>query len=294
MSKKPKKKQTEWNKQGKEIADTSVPYYQKNLTRMDKYLANPQKAMDNYLNKYYDNNVEQSDFIRNYNRAMAGLTGQNYNATGGGYDSSNQRMYDDQQRYMNDLAAKLRDKGVLSSYDMATGDYKKMLAANPYYQQAWVNGQPYSDVDQYNHLVKQYNSFGNQAMGVMSGAGKVLSSIPNPWTQAIGAGLQTVGNTFGLDDTAGLNPNYYNSIAKGIAQTSQYGGDNWVTSLTGGRDISGNQSLRNSNVDTTSASQFVNPAQQTANYLNNNATKINTQGLDAGFLEAMRRRGINI
>lgn len=275
MSKKPKKKQTEWNKQGKEIADTSVPLYEANLKRMDKYLANPQKAMDNYLKKYYDNNVEQSDFLRNYNRAMVGLTGQNYNATGGGYDTSNQRMYDDQQRYMNDLAAKLRDKGVLSSYDMATGDYRNMLAANPYYQQAWVNGQPYSDVDQYNHLVKQYNSFGNQLMGVASGAGKVLSSIPNPWTQAIGAGLQTVGNAFGLDDTTGLNPNYYDTIAKGIAQTSQYGGDNWVTSLTGARNILGNQSLRDSNVGNTSTGQFTNFKDTTSNLFNDKLARLN-------------------
>ena len=275
MSKKPKKKQTEWNKQGKAIADTAVPLYEANLKRMDKYLANPQKAMDNYLNKYYDNNVEQSDFIRNYNKAMSELTGRNYNATGGGYDSSNQRMYDDQQRYMNDLAARLRDKGVLSSYDMATGDYRNMLVANPYYQQAWVNGQPYSDVDQYNHLVKQYNSFGNQLMGVASGAGKVLSSIPNPWTQAIGAGLQTIGNTFGLDDTAGLNPNYYDSIAKGIAQTSQYGGDNWVTSLTRGRNILGNQSLRDSNVGNTSAGQFTNFKDTTSNLFNDKLARLN-------------------
>lgn len=275
MSKKPKKKQTEWNKQGKAIADTTVPLYEANLKRMDKYLANPQKAMDDYISKYYDNNVEQSDFIRNYNKAMSELTGRNYNATGGGYDSSNQRMYDDQQRYMNDLAAKLRDKGVLSAYDMATRDYRNMLVANPYYQQAWVNGQPYSDVDQYNHLVKQYNSFGNQLMGVASGAGKVLSSIPNPWTQAIGAGLQTVGNTFGLDDTAGLNPNYYDSIAKGIAQTSQYGGDNWVTSLTRGRNILGNQSLRDSNVGNTSAGQFTNFKDTTSNLFNDKLARLN-------------------
>lgn len=275
MSKKPKRKQTEWNIQGKEMADTAAPLYEANLKRMDKYLANPQKAMDNYLSKYYDNNVEQSDFIRNYNKAMSELTGRNYNATGGGYDTSNQRMYDDQQRYMNDLAARLRNKGVLSSYDMATGDYRNMLVANPYYQQAWVNGQPYSDVDQYNHLVKQYNSFGNQLMGVASGAGKVLSSIPNPWTQAIGAGLQTVGNTFGLDDTAGLNPNYYDSIAKGIAQTSQYGGDNWVTALTRGRNISGNQSLRDSNVNNISTGQFTNFKDTTSNLFNDKLAGFN-------------------
>lgn len=275
MSKKPKKKQTEWNKQGKEIADTSVPYYQKNLTRIDNYLNNPTKSIDNYLNKYYDNSVEQSDFIRNYNKAMSELTGRNYNATGGGYDSSNQRMYDDQQRYMNDLAAKLRDKGITSSADMAYRDYTNMLLGNEAYRNAYALGKNYSDIDQYNHLVKQYNSFGNQLMGVASGAGKVLSSIPNPWTQAIGAGLQTVGNAFGLDDTVGLNPNYYDTIAKGIAQTSQFGGDNWVTALTRGRDISGNQSLRDSNVDNTSTGQFTNFKDTTSNLFNDKLARLN-------------------
>lgn len=211
MSKKPKKKQTEWNKQGKAIADTSVPYYQKNLKRMDNYLNDPTKSIDNYLNKYYDNSVEQSDFIRNYNRAMAGLTGQNYNATGGGYDTSNQRMYDDQQRYMNDLAARLRDKGITSSANMAYNDYNNMLAGNEAYRNAYALGKNYSDVDQYNYLRKQYNSFGNQLMGSMGTIGSAIGSIWSPAGAAIGGAVgNAIGGTFGLDDSA------FNSIASGM------------------------------------------------------------------------------
>ena len=210
MSKKPKKKQTEWNKQGKEIADTAVPYYQKNLTRMDNYLNDPTKSIDNYLNKYYDNSVEQSDFIRNYNKAMSELTGRNYNATGGGYDSSNQRMYDDQQRYMNDLAARLRDKGITSSADMAYRDYTNMLLGNDAYRNAYGLGKNYSDVDQYNYLRKQYNSFGNQLMGSMGTIGSAIGSIWGPMGSMIGgAAGNAIGGTFGLDDSA------FNTLAGG-------------------------------------------------------------------------------
>lgn len=294
MAKKPKQKQTEWNKQGKAIADTAVPYYQNNLTRMENYLQNPTAAIDNYIDKYYTNTSAQNAFMRNYERAMGGATAQNYLATGGGYDTSNQRNYDDYQRYQNDLASKLYDYGVQSGAKLAQQDYNNMLYGNQAYQNAYALGQPYSQVDQYNYQVKQHNRFGNQLMGLVGGTGQILSAIPTPMTQAIGAGMQAIGNTFGLEDTSGLNPNYYNSIAKGIAQTSQYGGNNWVNSLVGGNDISGNQSLRSDSVNNTTAGQFVNPAQQTANYLNSNTANINTRGLDAGFLEAMRRNGVNI
>lgn len=257
MGKKPKKKQTDWNIQGKQIADRAVPYYQRNLGRMENYLNNPQRTMENYLNKYYDNTVEQSDFIRNYNRAMSNLTGHNYAATGGGYDTSNQRLYDDQQRYMNDWAARLRDKGIQTSRAMALQDYNSMLAANQAYQNAYALGQPYSDVDQYNHVAGQYNSVGNQMLGLAGGAGKVFSAIPLPWTQAVGAGLQTAGQ-FALDEDAfaaaagtpsyrgggyGASEDAYTNIARGINATAAYGGDNWITRMYGTNNTPASQTL---------------------------------------------------
>lgn len=203
MSKKPKQKQTEWNVQGKQIADTSVPYYQENLTRINDYLANPQASMDDYLSKYYSNTAAQSDFLRNYNRAMGGTTAQNYAATGGGYDTSNQRQYDDMQRYQNDLASRLQDYGVQSAYGMANNDYANMLAANNAYYNAYGLGKAYSDVDQYNYLRKQYNSFGNQLMGSLGAVGTAVGSLFSPAGAAIGGALgNAIGGTFGLDDSA--------------------------------------------------------------------------------------------
>lgn len=271
MSKKPKKKQTEWNKQGKEIADTSVPYYQKNLTRMDKYLANPQKAMDNYLNKYYDNSVEQSDFIRNYNRAMFELTGQNYNATGGGYDSSNQRMYDDQQRYMNDLAARLRDKGITSSANMAYNDYANMLRGNDAYRNAYALGQPYSDTDQYNYQVKQANKWYNQLGGLLGTAGAAIGgAVGGPVGSTIGASLgNTLGDAFTVQMPYGNDSNLYANLGTN-AILGYYGQKANIPTQTQSSIRSGNTSSANTN-----QGQFTNFEDITSNLFDDKLAGLN-------------------
>lgn len=188
-----KKKQTDYNIGGKAISDTAIPLYQKNLTRMDEYLSDPTARQDMYLNKYYGaDNVDQSDFLRNYKRAMGQTTANNYSATAGGYSSSGQRAYDDNQRYWNDYASRLRNQGILNSYSMANQDYQNMVGANSSYQNAYSLGKAYSDIDQYNDAVNKANS--NWYSGVMSSVGKGLQAIPNPWTQAIGAGLSAAGS----------------------------------------------------------------------------------------------------
>ena len=188
-----KKKQTDYNIGGKAISDTAIPLYQKNLTRMDEYLSDPTARQDMYLNKYYGaDNVDQSDFLRNYKRAMGQTTANNYSATVGGYSSSGQRAYDDNQRYWNDYASRLRNQGVANSYSMANQDYQNMVGANSSYLNAYGLGKAYSDVDQYNDAVNKANS--NWYSGVMSSVGKGLQAIPNPWTQAIGAGLSAAGS----------------------------------------------------------------------------------------------------
>ena len=188
-----KKKQTDYNIGGKAISDTAIPLYQKNLTRMDDYLSDPTARQDMYFGKYFNaDNVDQSDFLRNYKRAMGQTTANNYSATSGGYSSSGQRAYDDNQRYWNDEAARLRNRGITSSYNMANQDYQNMVGANSSYLNAYGLGKAYSDVDQYNDAVNKANN--NWYSGVMSSVGKGLQAIPNPWTQAIGAGLSAAGS----------------------------------------------------------------------------------------------------
>ncbi len=204
MAKIAKKTQTDFTRGGRDISNTAIPLYQENLTRIGNYLDNPQARVDDYLNRYFTNTASQNDFLRNYQRSMSGMTANNYGATHGGYSSANQMNYDDQQRYMNDLASRLREQGVTSAYNMASGDYANMLSGNTAFQNAYALGQPYSDVEQYNYLAKQNNSFGNQLAGLGSTVGNVLQAIPLPQTQAIGGALSTIGSMGSIDTSNAL------------------------------------------------------------------------------------------
>jgi len=200
MSKQPKKKQTDYTIGGRDISNTAIPLYQKNLTRMDTYLEDPMAAQNKYLETYYTNTPAQYDFLRDYSNKMAQLTANNYAATTGGYASQNQRNYDQQQRNENDAAARLWDAGVTSAYKMSNQDFANMLNANNSYNQAYQLGKAYSDVDQYNDMVDQMNS--NWWAPVLSSAGSVVSAAFPGIGTAIGGAMQGVGNAFAMDDSA--------------------------------------------------------------------------------------------
>lgn len=196
--KRSKKKQTDYNIGGKAISDTAIPLYQKNLTRMDEYLSDPTARQDEYMNKYFGaDSAQNSDLLRDYKRAMATTTGNNYSATSGGYSSSGQRAYDDNQRYWNDAVSRLQGNNVSAAYQMANTDYQNMLGANSSYQNAYGLGKAYSDVDQYNDLVNQANS--RWYTGIMDALGDAGIASNNPWGMAIGAGLKTGGALLSTD-----------------------------------------------------------------------------------------------
>lgn len=269
MAKKPKKKQTEWNQQGKAIADAAVPYYQNNLNRMENYLQNPSAAIDNYIDKYYSNTSAQNDFLRNYNRAMGGATAQNYIATGGGYDSSNQRNYDDYQRYQNDLASRLRDYGVQSGAKLAYQDYANMLAGNQAYQNAYALGKEYSDVDQYNYQVKQANKWYNQLGGLLGTAGAAVGgALGGGVGSTIGASL---GNTLGSAFTTDIDASASSAFPyANLGTNAILGYYNQKANLP-----TQGQSIREGNTSSTTQGQFVNPMQQTSNLFNSALQKYN-------------------
>lgn len=251
MAKMAKDTQTDYTRGGKAISDTAIPLYQGNLKRMDEYLENPQRSINTYLDTYFnpESNATYSDFLRNYTRNMANTTAHNYSATGGGYSTSGQRAYEDQQRFQNDLASRLRQYGIDTAAGLANRDFQNMRGANADYNAAYQLGKSYSDIERYNNMVRQNNSFLNQISGVASGAGKVLSAIPTPWTQAIGAALQVGGNLGSTDVShlastlgagaaqsgiSGINSgNLYTNISQGLAATNKLGGDNWITRLYG-------------------------------------------------------------
>lgn len=193
-----KRKQTDWNVQGKNIADTAAPLYQKNLTRMDDYLSDPTAQQDMYLNKYFGaNSAQNNDLLRNFKRAMGQTTANNYSATQGGYSSSGQRAYDDNQRYWNDAVSRLQGNNVTNAYNMANQDYQNMLSANNSYYNAYGLGKAYSDVDQYNDMADQANR--NWYSGIMSGVGSALMNSKNPIGMAIGGALSLGGSLTGSD-----------------------------------------------------------------------------------------------
>lgn len=258
MAKMAKQIQTDYTKGGHDISQTAIPYYQNALGYMNDYLSDPSVYVKKYLNEFYSDNAQsRKDFDRQYLNAMSKATANNYAATHGGYSSAGQRSYQDLQRNQNDLYARMREQGIQNAGQMAQNWYNSLLNASPVYQNAYGLGKNYSDIEQYNNIAKQNNSFGNQVLGVggqlASSAGQVLSSIPTPITQGIGAGLQGLGavassqtidpnsalaaaglgGSSGGSQGTGSNQwsNLANSIGGGLAATAKQGGNNWITSL---------------------------------------------------------------
>lgn len=227
MAKQAKIKQTDWTKGGRDISNTAIPLYQDNLNNMSKYLSDPSKYVNQYLDQYYGSNaIQNQDFLRMYNRAMNSKTGANYAATGGGYTSSGQRAYDDTQRYYNDLASRLQQYGVSQSRNMYDQDIANMRGANADYNSAYNLGKDYSNIEQYNDLADQQNR--NWWSGAMSSAGQVLSMIPHPATMAIGGALQGAGALTSVDTS-----NAFNTVSSQMGNRTGYNNNSsWGSTYT--------------------------------------------------------------
>lgn len=195
MAKQAKKIQTDYTQGGHDISQTAIPLYQSNLNRMDDYLSDPNAYRQDIIDRYYGaDSARNQDFLRAYQRAMGNTTANNWAATTGGYTSSGDRSYTDQQRYYNDLASRLQDYGVTSAANIANADYNNMLNANTAYHNAYGLGKEYSDIEQYNNMVDQANrSWWAQGLGTL---GKAIGAIPTPVTAGIGAAMAGVGDAF--------------------------------------------------------------------------------------------------
>lgn len=231
MAKKAKKIQTDYTRGGRDISNTAIPLYQTILQQMADYNNNPSARIDEYLDKYYTNTTAQNDFLREYNRAMANKTAQNYSATGGGYSSAGQRSYDDLQRYENKLASQLYDQGVANAAAMAQQDFSNLLNAGNAYNQAYNLGKGYSDIEQYNNMVKQNNKWYNQIGQVLPAVGSAIGSkFGGPVGSAIGGAIGNgLGGMMSVDTSdyfgaqgAGSGQGYGSGV-----QSGQYAGGPW-------------------------------------------------------------------
>ena len=195
-------KQTDWTKGGRDISNKAIPYYQAELDQLHDYTKNVQNRLDPYIEKYINpaSAAEQSDFMRNYQRAMGHQTAQNYAATGGGYSSANQLGYDDLQRYYNDYASRLYNQGLPAANQLANNEYDIIQGSLGAYGNAYKLGENYSNIDQYNDMVDQANS--NAWTGWMNTLGDVGLASGNPYAMAAGAVLKGVGTAFGKDFSA--------------------------------------------------------------------------------------------
>ena len=223
MPKEAKIKQTDWTTGGRDISNTAIPLYQEGLGQLGDYMNNVQNRLDPYLENYIDlaQASQKNDLIRSFYDAASKTTANNYNAMNGGYSSANQGTYDDVQRYYNDLASRLYTQGLEAANTMANNEYNMLTGALNSYRNAYNLGERYSAIDQYNDMVDQAND--NMWTGVVNTLGDIGMSIPNPWAQAIGAGLKTVGTAFGKDFGAMDN---LRAAATG-ATGGQYQGDDY-------------------------------------------------------------------
>ena len=195
-------KQTDWTKGGRDISNKAIPYYQEGLDQLHDYTKNVQNRLDPYIEKYINpaTAAEQSDFMRNYQRAMGQQTAQNYAATGGGYSSANQLGYDDLQRYYNDYASRLYNQGLTAADQLANNEYDIIQGSLGAYGNAYKLGENYSNIDQYNDMVDQANS--NVWTDWMNTLGNVGLASGNIYAMAAGAALKGVGKAFGKDFSA--------------------------------------------------------------------------------------------
>ena len=202
MAKEAKIKQTDWTTGGRDISNKAIPYYQEGLDQLHDYTKNVQNRLDPYIEKYINpaTAAEQSDFMRNYQRAMGQQTAQNYAATGGGYSSANQLGYDDLQRYYNDYASRLYNQGLTAANQLANNEYDIIQGSLGAYGNAYKLGENYSNIDQYNDMVDQANS--NAWTGWMNTLGGVGLAPGNLYAMAAGAVLKGVGTAFGKDFSA--------------------------------------------------------------------------------------------
>lgn len=206
MAKMAKQIQTDYTKGGHDISQTAIPYYQNALGYMNDYLSDPTAYIDKYLNQYHSDNAQsRKDFDRQYLNAMSKATANNYAATHGGYSSAGQRSYQDLQRNQNDLYARMREQGIQSAAGLAQNWYNSLLNASPVYQNAYSLGKDYSNIEQYNNIAKQNNSFGNQIAGALPAVGSAIGSIWGPVGSAIGgAAGGALGSALSVDTNSAL------------------------------------------------------------------------------------------
>lgn len=265
--------QTEAQQLGRDAYGRITP----TLNRVENLTMNPDDYRKEHINDLFNSGAQWNDAMRNYRRQMSAATANNYNATGGGYSSSGQRLYDDVQRGLNDYNARLYDTGVRTVEDLLSNDRS---AANSYYKtllnQHAMASQP-DALDSYNQMLdKQNKNWWSNALG---GIGNAVEQYAPGYFKLIGSAMKTgayAGSTDysnalnGLGREAGLNVNYrspaYSNLG-GILSSAANNYMNWGGGFSGGGgagNLIGNL-FTNSDGSTSDFGESYNNAQGTVN-----------------------------
>lgn len=221
MAKMAKLPQTEWTRSGMDISRTATPLYQEGLTNLGNLTSDPSGYTQGYLDQFYGANaVQNQDFLRAYNRAMGNTTANNYAATSGGFSTSANRAYEDQQKRYNDLASRLQQYGVTSARGMYDQDVQNQMNALNQYYNAYGLGKNYSNIEQQNALASQANK--NWIGNAMQLGGTAIGSIWGPVGAQLGGAIGgAAGSAFQTDTSQAMaalyggNPANYASSGTG-------------------------------------------------------------------------------
>lgn len=222
FGKKQPQTKTRYETENQQLGRNAYPQIQPTLDRIGDLAMNPDEYRQNQLNTYYNanNSAQWSDAQRNTLRTLANATANNYAATHGGYSSAGNKYYDDNVRAVNDYNARLWDAGVNNVNNMLTQDtnlaqnyYKNLLAQHD------MAAVP-DAVDAYNDVIDKANK--NSWTNIANTIGQGLSAIPNPYTKAIGAGLQFAGAAGSKDYSGSLSRLGALAGINKAGETSQY------------------------------------------------------------------------
>lgn len=219
--------QTDYTRGGKKISDTAIPYYVNNLNQLNDYMQNIQNRLDPYMDYVnLSQAATQNDFLREYQKAMSNMTGNNYASTNGGYSSLNQQNYDDLQRYYDDLQSRYYTQGVNLASDLASQEWSMLAQTPTVWNNAYNAGKAYSDTERYNAMVDDYNS--NAWTNIANTLGDIGLSSGNPYAMAAGVALKGVGTAFSKDYSAmdGLR-----QAATGVRDSGQYNSGSAYTNM---------------------------------------------------------------
>lgn len=239
FGKKQKQEKTQYEAENQVLGRNAYSQIQPAADRMGDLTMNPDEYRQKMMNTYYnpEKSAEWSDAQRNILNTMANATAHNYAATGGGVSSSGNKYYDNNQRNMNDYAARLYDRGVQGANALYQGDlnntrnyYSTMLGQHNLAQTG-------DAIDAYNKVLDEANK--TWWTEPLTQVGNAVEQFAPGWWKAIGTGMKMGANAGSKDYSDSLarlggqfgasnDPTSYSNSATDFGGLVSSGANNWM------------------------------------------------------------------